>query len=71
MSEAKRKTKVKDKAKGNLAKRLNRVPVRTEDNLPAKIESVDKVKVTDGQISNAQNENQSEADAETVKQPSL
>nr|MBA2495116.1 hypothetical protein [Acidobacteriota bacterium] len=64
MSQAKRKTKVKYKTKDDLAERLNQVPVQTEDNLPVKVESVDEAKATDGQISNAQSENQSEADAE-------
>jgi len=59
-------TKVKEKAKSNLAERLNQVPVQTEDNLLVKVESIDEVKATDEQVSNAQNENQSEADAEAA-----
>ncbi len=64
MSEAKRKTKVKDKAKKTLAESLNQVPVQPEDNLPLKAESAEVRNESDAQTSDAQNESQSKENDE-------
>lgn len=64
----KAKIKIKDKAKENLAERLNQIPVQTEETSAAKIQMVDEVKVTDQQAFDNLNENQSKDDKEYVKQ---
>jgi len=64
MSESKRRTKVKVKAKVNLAESLNQVPVQTEDDLPVKIASTEKTNEPKVNASNTQEKNQSKESAE-------
>jgi hypothetical protein len=64
MNEAKRKTKVKDNAKINLAESLGQVPVQTEGSLPGKVGSAEVGRNQTAQTDEAQNENQSDESTE-------